>query len=266
MVGRRIRILGVGVDLVGVEELNREILRLVRGARGSGRREPVLNVNVHCLNLAYRDPELRRALEEAPLVFCDGAGVALGARLLGLPRPERITYADWMWSLAGFAAREGLSVYLLGSRPGVATEAAARLRSHHPALEVAGTAHGYFDKTPGRPENEAVLDAVVAADPDILVVGLGMPLQELWLSENRDRLGEGVSLAGGAAFDYVSGRLRRGPRLLTDNGFEWLARLLVEPARLWRRYLLGNPLFIARVLRERVLNESPRSRRVRRPR
>lgn len=236
-----------------MEELNREILRLVRRAGGSNLRELVLNVNVHCLNLAYRDPALRRVLGQAPLVFCDGAGVALGARLLGLPRPERITYADWMWRLAGFAAREGLSIYLLGSGPGVAEEAAIRLRQRHPALRVAGAGHGHFDKTPGTEENEAVLARVSAAAPDILVVGFGMPLQERWLAENRDRLGSGVALAGGAAFDYVSGRLRRGPHLLTDNGFEWLARLLVEPSRLWRRYLLGNPLFVARVLRERLL-------------
>lgn len=248
----------MGVDLVGVEDLHRELLRLIRRAGEAGAREPVLNVNVHCLNLAYKDPELRRALDEAPVVFCDGAGVALGARLLGLPRPERITYADWMWSLAGFAAREGLSVYLLGARPGVAEEAADRLRRRHPALTIAGADHGHFDQTPGSEENEAVLDRICAVDPDILVVGFGMPLQERWLTENRDRLGTGVALAGGAAFDYVSGRLRRGPRLLTENGLEWLARLIVDPTRLWRRYLLGNPLFVARVLRERASRSARR--------
>jgi N-acetylglucosaminyldiphosphoundecaprenol N-acetyl-beta-D-mannosaminyltransferase len=245
-------VLGAGVDLVGVEELEREILRLVRAARGSGRRALVLNVNAHCLNLAYRDPALRRILDEAALVFCDGAGVALGARLLGQPAPERITYADWMWSLAALAARKNLSIYLLGSRPGVAEEAARRLRQKHPALTVAGTGHGYFDKSPGSEENEAVLREISAAAPDVLVAGFGMPLQERWLADNRDRLGPGVALAGGAAFDYVSGRARRGPRLLTDNGFEWLARLFLEPGRLWRRYLLGNPLFVARILRERI--------------
>lgn len=242
----------MGVDLLGEEELNAAIPRLVRRGRESGVREPVLNVNVHCLNLAYRDPELRRTLNDAPLVFCDGAGVVLGARLLGLPRPDRITYAEWMWSLAGLAAREGLSLYLLGSGPGVAEEAARRLQLRHPALEIAGAEHGYFDKRPGSGENEAVLARISAADPDVLVVGFGMPLQERWLAANRERLGSGVALAGGAAFDYVSGRARRGPRLLTDNGLEWLARLLLEPRRLWRRYVIGNPLFVARVLRERL--------------
>ncbi len=240
------------MDLVGEEELNAGITRLVRRGRESGVREPVLNVNAHCLNLAYRDTELRRTLNDAPIVFCDGAGVVLGARLLGLPRPDRITYAEWMWSLAGLAAREGLSLYLLGSGPGVAEEAARRLQLRHPALEIAGAEHGYFDKRPGSGENEAVLARISAADPDVLVVGFGMPLQERWLAANRDHLGSGVALAGGAVFDYVSGRARRGPRLLTDNGLEWLARLLLEPRRLWRRYVIGNPLFVARVLRERL--------------
>ena len=92
------------------------------------------------------------------------------------------------------------------------------------------------------------------AEPDILLVGFGSPLQERWLMENRDRVNAHVALTGGAVFGYVSGELRRGPRLLTDNGFEWLARLLVEPRRLWRRYLLGNPLFLLRVLMQRLVS------------
>lgn len=87
---------------------------------------------------------------------------------------------------------------------------------------------------------------------DILIVGFGMPLQERWLVENRVGLDVRVALAGGAVFDYVSGRLRRAPRLLTDHGFEWLGRLLIESRRLWRRYLVGNPVFLARVLRQRL--------------
>jgi N-acetylglucosaminyldiphosphoundecaprenol N-acetyl-beta-D-mannosaminyltransferase len=97
-----------------------------------------------------------------------------------------------------------------------------------------------------------VVEEINTAAPDILLVGLGMPLQERWLMENAHKLDAGATLTGGAVFDYVSGRLSRGPRLLTSHGFEWLARLLVEPRRLWRRYLLGNPLFILRVLKQRL--------------
>jgi len=244
----RVDVLGVGVDPVTVEGLHERIGRLIRrGGRGL-----VLNANAHCLNLCYEDPALRGFLNGADVVFCDGAGVMLAARLLGGRIPERITYADWAWRLAAFAEAQGFSVYLLGARPGVAQEAARRLRARHPDLEIVGVRHGFFDHAAGSPENEAAVEEINAARPDILLLGLGMPLQEYWLMENRHRLRVGVALTGGAVFDYVSGELQRGPRVLVDNVFEWLARLLVEPRRLWRRYLIGNPLFLLRVLGQRL--------------
>ena len=236
------------MDPLTVEDLHAKIGRL---ARGKGR-DLVLNANAHCLNLCYEDPALRAFFNGAEVVFCDGAGVMLAAKILGGRIPERITYADWAWRLAAFAAAEGFSLYFLGARPGVAQAAASRLRERHPGLEISGIHHGYFDHSVGSPESEAVVEEINAAAPDILLVGLGMPLQEYWLLENRRRLDAGVALTGGAVFDYVSGRLSRGPRLLTGNGFEWLARLLVEPRRLWRRYLIGNPLFLLRVMKQRL--------------
>jgi N-acetylglucosaminyldiphosphoundecaprenol N-acetyl-beta-D-mannosaminyltransferase len=239
-------VLGVGVDPITVVELHAEIVRLLRG----GRLGLVLNVNAHCLNLCYRDRALRDSLNGADVVFCDGVGVVLAARILGGRIPARITYAAWIWQLADFAAAEGLSLYFLGARPGVAQEAARRLRERFPGLRIVGVRHGYFDHSAGSAENEAVLEEINAAAPDILLVGLGMPLQERWLTENRQRLDAGVALSCGAVFDYTSRRVSRGPRLLTEGGFEWLARLLREPRRLWRRYLLGNPLFLLRVVRQ----------------
>lgn len=244
----RVKVLGVGVDPLTVEDLHAEIGRLVRGGRGG----LVLNVNAHCLNLCYEDPALRAFFNGAEVVFCDGAGVMLAAKVLGGRIPARITYADWAWQLAAFAAAEGFSLFFLGARPGVARAAAERLKERHPDLKIAGVRHGYFDHSAGSPQSEAVVDDINAAAPDILLVGLGMPLQERWLMENRERIDAGAVLTGGAVFDYVSGRLSRGPRLLTRNGFEWLARLLAEPRRLWRRYLLGNPVFVLRVLRQRL--------------
>lgn len=236
------------MDPITVGELHAEIGDYIRQAGHA----LILNANVHCLNLAYRDKELRDLLNGAEIVFCDGAGVMLAARILGRRLPERITYADWMWQLAAFSASEAFSLYFLGGRPGVARKAAERLGERHPELRVAGIHHGHFDHGPGSPENEKIIREINAAAPDILVLGFGMPLQERWLARNWERVDARVALTGGAVFDYVSGGLRRGPRVLTDNGFEWLARLLVEPGRLWRRYLLGNPLFLARVLRQRL--------------
>jgi N-acetylglucosaminyldiphosphoundecaprenol N-acetyl-beta-D-mannosaminyltransferase len=244
----RIDVLGVGVDPVTVEELHAEIAHFIREEGHA----LVLNANVHCLNLAYKDRGLRNLLNGAEIVFCDGSGVMLAARILGRRIPERITYADWMWQLAAFAAAKGFSLYFLGARPGVARKAAEQLKKRHPDLKIAGVHHGYFDRTTGSPENEAVIKEINAAAPDILVLGLGMPLQERWLMHNWSRVDARVALTGGAVFDYVSGDLQRGPRILTDNGFEWLARLLIEPGRLWRRYVVGNPLFLLRVLRQRL--------------
>jgi N-acetylglucosaminyldiphosphoundecaprenol N-acetyl-beta-D-mannosaminyltransferase len=225
----RVNVLGVWVDPVDVAELHSKILGAVR----KGRHELVLHVNAHGLNLCYRDPTLRFFFNTASLVFCDGAGVMLAARILGKRLPERITF--------------------LGARPGVAERAVARLLVRHPNLKIVGVHHGYFDRATGAPENEAVLRKLNAAKPDMLLLGFGMPLQELWLMQNWDRIDARIALTGGAAFDYISGELRRGPRFLTDNGFEWLARLLIEPRRLWRRYVVGNPLFLLRVLKQRLL-------------
>lgn len=244
----RIEILGVGVDPVTVDDLHAEIRRLVNGGRGG----LILNVNAHCLNLCYQDPTLRDFLNHADMVFCDGAGVMLAARILGAHIPERITYADWMWQLAAFAEAEGLSLYFLGGRPEFASLTAERLKERFPRLRIVGIQHGFFNRDVNSSDNEAVVQEINALGPDILVVGFGMPLQEYWLMENRRRIDVGVALTGGAVFGYVSGKLQRGPRLLTDNGFEWLSRLLLEPRRLWRRYLLGNPLFLVRVLWQRL--------------
>jgi N-acetylglucosaminyldiphosphoundecaprenol N-acetyl-beta-D-mannosaminyltransferase len=253
----RVNVFGVGVDPVTVAELHARILGFVR----EGGHALVLHANVHGLNLCYRDPGLRSFFNAASLVFCDGSGVMLAARILGERIPERITYADWTWQLAAFAEREGLSLFFLGARPGVAEIAAVRLEERHPDLKIAGVHHGYFDWTVGAPENEAVVAEINAARPDLLLVGLGMPLQERWLMQNWDRLDARVALTGGAVFDYVSGELKRGPRVLTDNGFEWLARLLIEPGRLWRRYVVGNPIFLSRVLVQRLTKKGAQSRR-----
>ncbi|MBA2711935.1 MAG: WecB/TagA/CpsF family glycosyltransferase, partial [Rubrobacteraceae bacterium] len=126
----RVNVLGVGVDPITVEELHIEIERLAK----SGERGTVLNVNANCLNLLYGSDALREFFGAADVVFCDGSGVMLAARLLGRRIPERITYADWAWRLAAFAEKEGLSLFLLGAEPGVAQRAARRLLARHPDL------------------------------------------------------------------------------------------------------------------------------------
>jgi N-acetylglucosaminyldiphosphoundecaprenol N-acetyl-beta-D-mannosaminyltransferase len=119
-------------------------------------------------------------------------------------------------------------------------------------LRIVGVFHGYFNKSAGGKENEKVIAQINRCHPDVLIVGFGMPLQEKWLAENLSKLEIKVAMPGGAVFDYMSGRIRRAPRWMTDHGLEWLGRLLIEPRRLWRRYLIGNPLFLLHVIWERM--------------
>lgn len=212
----------------------------------AGNRARVLNVNVHAMNLAHRNPDFRQCLLDAEAVFCDGEGVRLGARLLGHRLPTRITYADWIWQLARWGADRGASFFFLGARPGIAQDAAEKLRERFPTLRVVGARHGYWRRE-GLSDEQVVQD-IRSADPDVLVLGLGMPFQELWLSQWWPELGVKIGLTGGACFDYASGAVKRCPAWMRRYGLEWLYRLGQEPHRLFRRYVLGNPWFLVRTL------------------
>ncbi|CUS05028.2 Glycosyl transferase, WecB/TagA/CpsF family [Candidatus Promineifilum breve] len=248
MPAQTIAILGVHVHPLTVDELHQCLADVI----DQRRRALAFYVNVHGLNLAVDNPWLRDTWNEAEIVFCDGAGVILGARLLGHHIPERITGADWLWQLAEFANNRGYSLYFLGAQPGNAQTAADRLLERLPDLKIVGVQHGYFNKTRGHPENEAVVHDINRCQPNILVVGMGMPLQEQWLRDNWQDLKVNVALTTGAAFDYLSGQVQRAPLWMNDHSLEWLGRLLIEPRRLWRRYVLGNPIFLARILEERL--------------
>jgi len=243
-----IRLTGVQLTLWSQAEL----LAAIEGWVCRRSKAIVLSGNVHAFNLAYNQPWLRDFMNRADAVRLDGVGLRLAAAIMGVRTPPRMTWADLAWDLAAFCEARDFTLFFLGSRPGVAEKAAERLTQVCPRLRVVGVHHGYFDTAPDSPENETLLRKINTARPDILIVGLGMPLQERWLMDNWTRIEAVVALTGGAVFDYVSGELRRAPRWMTHHGLEWLGRLLVEPRRLWQRYLIGNPLFLWRVLKQRL--------------
>jgi len=223
------------------------LLQRITGWVGDGQpARRVMYVNAHVLNQSREQPALRAALKAADLVYCDGYGVRLAAKALDVEIPHRMTGADWVWGLATLCAAAGQAVYLLGSEPGVAQQAAERLGCSHPQLRVAGTHHGYFAL--GSAHDERVVEDINERRPDIVLVGMGSPKQELWVQRNAHRLDADVVWTVGALFDYVSGRVPRAPGWLADNGLEWIFRLAIEPNRMWRRYLLGNPVFVSRVM------------------
>lgn len=250
----KVNLLGVQVDTLRLPE----VLALISQVIDAQQRALILHVNVTALCIAYETAWFRHFVNQANLVFCDGMGVQLGARILGHQIPERFTLADWMWPLAGMAQQRGYSFYFLGNPPGVARRAAERLKTRLANLAIVGTQHGFFDHAVDSPSNQAVLAQIRAARPNILMVGFGMPRQERWLSENWALLPEvNVVVSCGALFEYLSGNLKRGPRWMTDHYLEWLARVLISPRRYGWRYGRDNTLFLWRILRQKILGTMP---------
>ncbi len=220
-------------------------------AARAGRRMRVTYVNAMGVNGAADDEEYRRCLRSADLVYADGQAIVWAARRLGHRVPERVNAGDFFPDFFGRCAEADLSVFLLGSPEGRAEAAAKIFTDAAPGLRVVGTHHGYLtpELTPG------VIETINAARPAILILGMGVPHQERWLWANWERLEVPVAWCVGATFDYFAGAVPRAPRWMRHAGLEWLFRLALEPRRLWRRYLIGNPRFLWRVLRRRRVGD-----------
>ena len=234
-VTRRLRLLGWPVDLMRPDQ----VLAHVEGAILSGRRAIVANHNLNSLNLVRRLPAMRAFYGAAEVVQIDSTPLIAFARLLGLPvrRAHRSTYLDWRDAFWARAAGKGWRIFYLGGTAKTGHEAAVRLTERHPGL-ILEARSGYFDATRGGRDDQAVLDRITAFRPNVLMVGMGMPRQEIWAAERLDALPACVILNVGAAFDYEAGVQRAAPRWMGRAGLDWLYRLACDPRRLFRRYLV----------------------------
>jgi exopolysaccharide biosynthesis WecB/TagA/CpsF family protein len=241
---RTIEVLGVHIACLGGSSALEEIESLFE----QGDCSLVAYANAHTLNLAYRDMAYRNVLRRAHLVLNDGIGLAIAARLQGREFPENLNGSDFNPRILALAARRGWRVYFVGSRPGVAADAAHRLEKAIPGLLVCGAHHGYF--TNGN--EERLVREIRSARADVLMVGMGNPAQEIWLDRNLKATGARVGIGVGAFFDFSADALPRAPAWMNKVGVEWVHRFVIEPRRMWRRYLIGNPVFLARAVRQSV--------------
>lgn len=209
-----------------------------------------VGVNADVVNRAARDADVRAAVLGADLAYADGQSVVWAARLLGIDVPERIATTDLIWPLAERCAERGFGMFFYGAAPGVAARAARRLGDRYPGLRV-DVADGF-----GATD---VVAAVNASGVDVLLVGLGDPLQQQWVARHADEIAAPAVLTCGGLFDWVSGDHRRPPEWLVQAGMEWAWRLWLEPRRLFVRYVIGNPSFVLKVLRARLRGRSSRS-------
>jgi exopolysaccharide biosynthesis WecB/TagA/CpsF family protein len=201
--------------------------------------------NAHGLNLGTENVEYRHAVRRADVVFNDGKGVMIGARLKRLRFPADLNGNFLTPLLLAQAGRLGWPVFFYGAKPGVAERAAEAIRHEIPSLNIVGIEHGYTN------DREQLLASIRASGAGLLLVGLGNPHQELWLDRYLRDSGAKLGIGVGAFFDFKAGEVKRAPGWLNRIGLEWAHRLFKDPKRMWRRYLLGNPLFLWRVLRER---------------
>ncbi len=235
------------IDLFSMRILNERREEALTRLLAPGEPRTAIFVNAHAVNTAAVDPAFRWAVGKADLLLPDGSGLQLAAKLGGDRFVENLNGTDLFVPLCQAAAARGLSIYFFGSRPGVAEAAAENARALAPGLIVAGTHHGHLK--PG--EEDEVIAAINASGAGIVLVALGVPLQEVWIARNRARLAAAVVLGVGAQFDFWSGSVPRAPLAFRKAGIEWIWRLGVEPRRLFARYVLGNPAFVLRALADR---------------
>lgn len=207
----------------------------------TGGRKRVSFVNAHCCNVRRRNADYARALRSSDVLLPDGVGIELAGKMTGTALAANLNGTDLVPHLLAQAARMGKSVYLFGGRPGTAEAAARQLILQTPTLRIAGVRDGYE----GAANTEAVIADINRSGADILLVALGVPMQEVWLYQNAGRLNAGLTLGVGALFDFLAGNVRRAPAIVRRTKTEWVWRLAMEPRRLCQRYLIGNATFLA---------------------
>jgi N-acetylglucosaminyldiphosphoundecaprenol N-acetyl-beta-D-mannosaminyltransferase len=226
-----------------------ELAQAIATMAHSGQSHRVYNVNINAMNIAAVDDDFAAWLNSADLVYCDGAGVRLGAAIHGLHLPERLGVMDWIDdALAALSCQES-GIFLLGDEPGIAERCGEAMMLAHPGLRVVGTHHGFFSL--GSAEERELIDRINLTKPNVLFVGMGMPRQERWIETNFGSLRANIFIPVGAAFRWYSRVQRQAPDWMKRSGLEWLYRLVRNPVRLFRRYVLGNPRFLLRVVGNR---------------
>jgi N-acetylglucosaminyldiphosphoundecaprenol N-acetyl-beta-D-mannosaminyltransferase len=234
-----IRLLNLGMD---------ELVAAIEAALQGRACTQLAFVNPACVNIAAVDPQYRAALAHADWVCPDGIGMKIAGRILGRPIRQNLNGTDLFPRLCESLAASGRRLYLLGARPGVAEATARWAQQQFPRLRIAGTRSGYFDAE----DEEAVIAAIRRSGADVLLVAMGVPAQDLWLRRNLKKTGARVGIGVGGLFDFYGGRIPRAPLWLREIGGEWVYRLIQEPRRMWRRYLVGNFTFLWRIGRERL--------------
>lgn len=240
-------VLGVQVDNITMAEAVDAIL----GIRGSKTSFSIYTPNAEMVMEAKKNSSFMDILNRASMVVPDGAGVVIGARILGEAITEKVAGVDLVENI--LSSGEKLSLYIFGGKPGVAEKAASNISEKYKEISICGTDHGYHSTK----ENDSVIERIVAAKPDLLLVGLGVPRQEMWIDANISKFDSVVCIGCGGTIDVFSGEVKRAPGFFIKMNLEWFYRLIKQPSRLTR--MLRIPVFLILCIKERIFGRSKRS-------
>lgn len=243
-----VTILGIPIHNLTMDEAVETIMERLDGPVPS----QVCFVNADCANIAYRHSAYHNVLTQADVVLADGVGLKLGGKLTAQEIKQNVNGTDLFPRLCHALSGTRQSLFLLGAQPGIVEKVGAWVATHYPEVVIAGWHHGYF--TPA--EERTVLRQIASSGAALLLVGLGAPRQDLWISQHLQATGVKVAMGVGGLFDFYSGRIPRAPVWVREIGAEWVYRLYQEPGRMWKRYLIGNGRFLFRVVRTNLRKDT----------
>ncbi|MEN8223266.1 MAG: WecB/TagA/CpsF family glycosyltransferase [Acidobacteriota bacterium] len=243
---KKIELLNINISSGSTKELDSE----VRSYLSNSEQRLILNTNIHGMNLSRKHNWMANFFNSSDVVLCDGTGVLWASKLAGRGIKERISLTDWGWPFAEILEETGHSVFLLGEPQYVIDKSVKNLKERYPSLKVSGARSGFFDVN-GK-ENSEIIDSINSSGADVLMVGMGMPRQEKWVLDNKEKLNVKLIVTVGAMFRYYSGHYKRSPFWVSKIGLEWFHRFLKDPVNLFSRYFPGNFTFFFRVIKSRI--------------
>ncbi len=244
----KVNICDVLLDNVSMQET----LTAIENFIAAGKPSYITNANVDIVVRCHRDPEFAQYYREGDLSVADGVPLMWAGRLLGTPLKEKVSGSDLVPKVCELANRKGYKLFFLGGRPGAAQAAKERLQEILKDLKVVGTYAPPFGFENDEAELENIARMIKEARPDILFVGLGAPKQERWIKRYYRELDVPVSMGVGVTFEFISGMVKRAPKWMQSVGLEWFWRLIMEPRRLWKRYLVDDVQFFRLLLRQKL--------------
>lgn len=246
------KIMGINLWCITQDEFQSIIINEIKNGQLNNKAKFISYLNAHCFNVACSNRSYFDILSKADLLYADGQAVVWASKLSDNPLPERVNAGDFIIQFFIKCQEEGIKIFLLGGDEGVVSSSVAKFSQEVKGLSIVGYHHGYFK----REDEEKIVNMINQSGAELILVGMSVPCQEEWAMRNIEKLNTKVIWCVGALFEYYSGIRRRAPVWMRSVGLEWLFRLMLEPKRLWKRYLIGNFLFTIRILRWHLLKRN----------